>query len=178
LANLRFTDAIGTAEVDNGFAETASGVASRFSAWTPFQKPIGPAVTSLGTGARYQFAFRTDYGASFEVRDIDVPLLPKVLRLMAHLEGGGTVRVDTGDAWGRVYPNCCLAPGAEVSLSQASAADLTYSLGMTLINLDAQPMLCDYTTGPTVVLFAWDVSRSVTGGTFARTGTATFVADV
>lgn len=178
MAKLVFTDSIGTAEVDNGFNETASGVASRFSSWTPFQKPIGPATTSLGTGARYQFAFRTDYGASFEIRDIDVVLLQKVLRLMAHLEGGGTVRVDTGDAHGRVYASCCLAPGAEPTLSQANATDLTYALSLTLINLGATPMLCDYSAPVSSVLFAWDVSRSVTGGTFARTGTATFVADV
>lgn len=178
MASITFTDAIGTAQVDNGYTATATGVASRFSAWTPFQRPIGPAVTALGTGARYQFAFRTDYGAGFEIRDIDVPLLPKVLRLMAHLEGGGTVRVDTGDAFGRVYPTCCLAPGAEVNLAQASATDLTYSLSLTLLNLDATPMLCDYSAPVSTVLFAWDVSQGVTGGTFARSGTATFVADV
>lgn len=178
MAKLVFTDSIGTAEVDNGYSTTATGVASRFSAWTPFQKPIGPAVTALGTGARYQFAFRTDYGASFEIRDIDVALLPKVLRLMAHLEGGGTVRVDTGDAYERVYASCCLAPGAEVTLSQANATDLTYSVSMTLINLGATPMLCDYSAPVSTVLFAWDVSRGVTGGTYSRSGTATFVADV
>lgn len=178
MASITFTDAIGTAQVDNGLTAVATGVGSRFAAWTPFQKPIGPAVTSLGTGARYQFAFRTDYGASFEMRDIPVVLLPKVLRMAAHLEGGGTVRVDTGDAYGRVYASCCLASESEVSLAQANATDLTYTVSLRLLNLGATPMLCDYTEPASTVLFAWDVSRSVTDGTFARTGTATFMADV
>jgi len=177
LANLRFTDSIGTATVDNGMAEIAGGVASRFAGWTPFQRPVGPAATALGTGARIQFTFRVDHGASFEVRDIAPALLPKVLRLMEHLERGGTVRVETGDVAGRVYPSCCLA--GEVTLQQENATDLTYTLGLTLLNLDATPMLCDYSpvAGPSSVLFAWDVSRAVTGGTFDRTGTATFVSN-
>jgi hypothetical protein len=177
LANLTFTDAIGTVTFDNGLAESAGGVGSRFSAWVPFQRPIGPATTSLGTGARYQFVFRTDYGASFEIRDVPVTLLPRAIRLQAHLESGGTVRVDTNDAYGRIYGTCCLAPGATVEMQQANATDLTYSLSLALINLDAAPMLCDYSPviGPDSVLFDWDVSEAVTGGTFARTGTATFV---
>lgn len=158
----------------------AGGVASRFAGWTPFQRPIGPAVTGLGTGARYQFAFRTDYGASFEIRDIDVVLLPKVLRLMAHLEGGGTVRVQTDDVAGRVYPNCCLAPESEIALTQANATDLTFTVALSLLNLDAAPMLCEYTSviGPSSLLFGWDVSQSVTGGTYARAFLATFVTNV
>ena len=144
MAKIVFTDTLGAVDFNNGLTTTALGVASRFSAWTPFQRPIGPAATALGTGARSQFAFRIDYGASFEIRDIPVSSLSDALRLMAHLERGGTVEVQTADAASRTYTTCCLAPGGEVSLAQSNATDLTYSMSLTLINLGAAQMLCDY----------------------------------
>jgi hypothetical protein len=177
LASIRFTDAIGTATVSNGLDAIAGGVGSRFAGWVPFQRPIGAVATALGTGARSMFRFRTDYGAGFQMRDIETTALPEVLRLMEHLESGGTCAVFTEDAYGRSYASCCLAPGAETQLEMANNTDLTYTLSLTLINLGAVPMLCDYSPviGPASILFDWDVSRGVTGGTFSRASAATFV---
>jgi hypothetical protein len=179
LASIRFTDAAGTAVVSNGLDVIARGVGSRFAGWTPFAKPIGAVATALGTGARSMFRFRTDFGASFEIRDIDTVRLPEVLRLMAHLESGGTCAVFTDDVLGRSYASCCLAPEASTSLTQANATDLTYTLGLTLINLGGTAMLCDYSPvlGQSEALFRWAVADGVSGGTFARTGTASFVTD-
>lgn len=177
MASIQFTDAAGTATVTNGLDAIATGVASRFASWVPFQRAIGPVATSLGTGARSMFRFRTDYGASFRVTEIPVARLPEVLRLMAHLEAGGTCLVFTDDAFGRAYGNCCLAPNAEPSLELVDTTDLTYALSLALLNLDAEPMLCDYSPviGPDAVLFGWSVADGVSGGTFARTSTATYV---
>lgn len=123
------------------------------------------------------FRFRTDYGASFQMREIETTHLPEVLRLMEHLEAGGTCAVFTDDIYGRSYATCCLAPGADLQLEMASSTDLTYTLGMALINLDATPMLCDYSPviGPASILFDWDVSRGIATGTYSRGSTATFV---
>jgi hypothetical protein len=179
LASIRFTDAAGTAVVTNGLDVLAKGVGSRFAGWLPFAKPIGAVATALGTGARSMFRFRTDYGASFEMRELETVRLPETLRLMAHLESGGTCAVFTDDSFGRSYASCCLAPGAEPTLAQANATDLTYTLGLTLLNLGNTAMLCDYSPviGPAEALFRWAAADGVSGGTFSRTGTATFVTD-
>lgn len=177
MARITFTDAIGRVDFTNGYDTFAQGVASRFGNWTPFQRPIGAAATSLGTGARSLFRFRTDYGASFEMTEIPALNLAAALRLQAHLLDGGTVQVVTDDALGRVYDTCCLAPDADVGLSLADRTDLVYTMTFTLVNLGGTPMLCDYSPiiGPSGILFAWQASDAVAAGTFARTGTATFV---
>lgn len=171
MASLIFTDAIGTVTLTNGLDTIAGGVGSRFAGWVPFQRSVGATATSLGTGARTQFRFRVDYGASFQMTEIPNTTLPQVLRLQAHLEGGGTVRVVTDDVAGRVYATCCLAPDAEVGLELTDRAELLYTLSLSLINLGSQtPMLCEYSAvaGPRAVLFGWHVSQGVTGGTFTR----------
>lgn len=177
MASIRFTDAIGTATITNGLDQIARGVGSRFASWVPFQRPVGAVATALGTGARSMFRFRTDHGASFQMREIETTDLPQVLRLMEHLESGGTCAVFTDDIYGRSYASCCLAPGAEMQLEMASSTDLTYTLSLTLLNLGATPMLCDYSSviGPASILFDWDASRGITTGTYSRASVATFV---
>jgi hypothetical protein len=145
MASITFNDGT-SATLDNGMTAIAGGVGSRFADWTPFQRPIGPAVTALGTGARYQFAFRTDYGASFTMNDIPNSSMSIMLRLEAHLLGGGTVSVATGDSASRTYATCCLAPDAGVDITLQDKAELRYSMSFTLINIAASPgaMLCIY----------------------------------
>jgi hypothetical protein len=177
LARITFTDALGRVDFTNGYDTLAQGVASRFGNWTPFQRPVGAVATGLGTGARAMFRFRTDYGASFEMTEIPALNLAAALRLQAHLLDGGTVQVVTDDAFGRVYNTCCLAPDADVGVTLADRSDLVYTMTFTLINLDATPMLCDYSPsiGPNSILFAWQVSNAIPAATFSRTGPATFV---
>jgi hypothetical protein len=177
LASIRFTDTIGTATVTNGLDQIARGVGSRFAGWVPFQRAVGATATALGTGARTMYRFRTDYGASFQLRDIETTHLPEVLRLMEHLEAGGTVTVFTDDVYGRSYASCCLAPDGTVGLEMANNTDLTYTLSLALLNLGAVPMLCDYSPsiGPASILFDWDVSRGITTGTYSRGSDASFV---
>ena len=174
MASLTFTDASGTATCDNAMTTIAGGVASRFANYVPFQRPVGAVATSLGTGARTMFRFRTDFGASFQVTDIPLGNLATALRLQTHLLDGGTVIVRTDDAAGRTYVSCCLAPDADVTLELADRQTLTYTLGLTLINLNGTPMLCDYGTGMQTLAarFTWQAADGVLGGTFTRANVA------
>lgn len=145
MARIVFTDSIGTATLDNGLGTAGGGFGARFAGWTPFTQPVGPARTALGTGARYKFAFRTDRGARFRLEEIPATHLAVAIRLMAHLENGGTVRVDTDDAQARVYTSCGLAPESEPMLEPADRRRLTYTLSLALINLGTtDDMLCEY----------------------------------
>lgn len=179
MGRIRFTDSTGPATLDNGLATIAGGVAARFRGWTPFVVPIGPVRTALGTGARYQFAFRTDYGARFRLEEIPTTSLPAALRLQAHLLGGGTVAVETDDSEGRTYETCGLAPDTEPMLEFVDAVNQLYAFSVSLINLAASPeaMLCEYgpiVTPATVLLVA--APDRLPDATFVRASTATYAA--
>jgi hypothetical protein len=144
MASISFNDGV-AATLDNGLTAIAGGAASRFANWTPFTRRVGPSATSLATGARTMFTFRTDYGASFEMREIPASAMSVVLRLKRHLENGGTVTVTTGDSAARTYATCGLAPDAALGLTMTDPVQLTYTLSIALINLGAaSDMLCEY----------------------------------
>jgi hypothetical protein len=105
---------------------------------------MGPVATALGTGRPFRFVFRTDYGASFGMREIPNTSMPTMLRLQAHLLIGGLVTVTTGDNASRVYSSACLAPESDVSIALQDATALLYEMQFTLINLAGAPMLCEY----------------------------------
>lgn len=146
MATITFTDGTGAVTLDNGTTSVSSGVGSRFADWIPFQRPIGPAVTALGTGQRYQYAFRTDYGASFSMTDIPNSKMSDMLRCQAWLLGGGTVSVNTGDASNRTYATCCLSPDGDVSITLQDKNVLLYSMSFAVINVASPPaaMICEY----------------------------------
>lgn len=144
MGSVAFTDSIGAATFTNGLEAIAAGVGSRFASWTPWTMPIGPNAHALGTGARYQYTFRTDYGATFEIREIPATGHAIALRLIRHLKGGGTCSVATGDGV-HAYATCGLAPGFEPALSMTDSRNIRYSLALSLINLGAAAdMLCEY----------------------------------
>jgi hypothetical protein len=144
LASITFTDAGGTATLDNGLTAIAGGLGSRFTGWVPFQRPIGPMATALGTGRGTRFIFRTDYGASFTINELPNTAMATMLRLQAHLLAGGLVTVTTGDAANRTYTNCCLTPDGDVTIEMQDSTLLTYSMSFTLLNLGGAAMLCEY----------------------------------
>jgi len=144
MASITFNDG-GAATLDNGLTAIASGAASRFANWVPFTRRFGASATALGTGARAMFTFRTEYGASFELREIPNSSLSIVLRLKRHLENGGTCTVNTGDSASRSYATCGLSPDGSVGLTLSDPQQLTYTLSLSLINLGAaSDMLCEY----------------------------------
>ena len=145
MASITFNDGT-SATLDNGTTAIASGVGSRFADWVPFQRPVGAAAVALGTGARSMFTFRTDYGASFTMNDIPNTSMATMLRCQAHLLGGGTVSVATGDNASWTYATCCLAPDGDVTITLTDKTALLYSMSFTLINIAGSPsaMLCIY----------------------------------
>lgn len=146
MASITFTDGTGAVTLDNGTTSINGGYGSRFADWTPFQTPIGPRVTALGTGRPFQFRFRTDYGARFTLTDIPNSEMAKMLRCQEWLLRGESVTVNTGDASSRSYATCYLAPDGEVSITLQDKALLLYSMSFALINGAASPaaMLCLY----------------------------------
>lgn len=144
MASITFTDGSGTATLDNGLTSSAAGVGSRFANWTPFTRRVGERATALATGASYSFTFRIDYGASFEMRDIPNTNQAVALRLIRHLQGGGTCTVTTGDTASRTYSQASLDPEGDVTLAFQDPQFLTYSMTFSLINLAGADMLCTY----------------------------------
>ena len=146
MATITFTDGTGAVTLDNGTTAISTGVGSRFSDWLPFQNPIGPRVTALGTGRPFQFRFRTDYGASFSLMDIPNTKMSDMLRCQEWLLRGELVAANTGDASNRSYTTCYLAPDGDVTITLQDKSLLLYSMSFVLINGAASPsaMLCIY----------------------------------
>lgn len=142
MASIQFTDGTGAVTLQSAWPAPAN----RFGAWRPFAVPIGEGAHALGTGQRYQFVHRTDYGASFEIRGLVNTDVDLALRLQAHLISGGTCTVNTADAASRSYATCCIAPDAEVSIEGPDVVTLEYVVRVAVINVAAAPaaMLCEY----------------------------------
>lgn len=143
-ASIAFTDGSGAATLDNGLTAVAAGAGSHFSTWTPDARVVGPRRASLGTGAPSVFRFRTDYVATFELRDIPQANMATAQRLIEWLRRGNTCAVTTGDQSANVYASCALAEGADAALRQQDPVEQTWTLTLTLVNLGAAPMLCTY----------------------------------
>lgn len=144
MATIVFNDGGGSVTLDNGTTSIGSGGGSRFADWVPFQRPIGPRVPALGTGRPYQFAFRTDYGASFSMTDIPNTKMSDMLRCQAWLLNGGAVTVNTGDNATRSYTTCYLAPDGDITITLQDKNVLLYAMSFVLINSAAASMLCIY----------------------------------
>jgi len=143
MASISFNDGA-SATLDNGLTTTAGGVGSRFANWTPFTRRVGERAVTLATGASYAFTFRIDYGATFEIREIPNTSQSTAMRLVRHLQGGGTCTVTTDDAASRVYTTCAIDPQGDVTLDFQDPTFLTYTLKLSLINLGGGDMLCVY----------------------------------
>lgn len=146
--SLTWTDEIGAATLVNGLPAPAD----RFAGWTPFRRPVGPRAHALGTGLPYKYRLRTDYGARFRLEYIKPTRHELVMRLIDHLENGGVVTVNTGDAAGRSYAACYVAEGFDLSgaLEQSDRRTIEYTLTLELINSGAADMLCLYDGGSVV----------------------------
>ena len=144
MASITFNDGA-SATLDNGLTGVAAGVGSRFATWTPFTRRVGERAVTLATGASFAFTFRIDYGARFEMRDLPNTTQSVALRLIRHLQGGGTCTVTTDDAASRVYTTCSMDPEGDLSYAFQDAAYLTYTMSLSLINLASADMLCQYT---------------------------------
>lgn len=138
--SLTFTDGTGAATLNNSKAVPAD----RFTNWTPMAAAVKADSTSLATGQPFPFVFRTDYSASFALAAIPNTSQATALRLIAWLEQGGVVSVNTGDSATRVYASCYLAPGSRATLSLSNPRNLEYTLSLTLLNTAGAAMICTY----------------------------------
>lgn len=119
--------------------------ADRLNGFAPAVTVVGQRRTLLASGAPRVWAYRTDYTATFVVRDLPNTALSACLSLARHLAEGGTVLVETGDRDAALYGNCALAPDADVPQPELSdPVGLRYSMTFTLVNLDGAPILARY----------------------------------
>lgn len=141
-SKIDWTDAVGVASLSNGLPVPLDRLAS----WNPKAKPIGPAERAVGTGSLFTFTFRTDYTASFEIRNIPNSSMALMLRLQEHLLKGGQVSLTTGDSLSSVYPTCELAPDTEPTITPSDSRELRFVFAVTLLNVAATPvrMICQY----------------------------------
>jgi hypothetical protein len=131
-------------------AGTITGVwagtpADRLMSFEPDVRVVGQRRTLLASGAPRVWAYRTDFVASFELRDIPNTTMEAALAVLAHIASGGTFTVHTDDAAARSYPNCVLAPDADPpSLKLSDKQALRYSVAVTALNLDGAPLVAIY----------------------------------
>ena len=114
---------------------------NRFRAWQPLAPIVGPEEEGLGDGALYVYEFRADYGASFEMPYIQQSDLAIALRLIRHLNRGGTVTVNTDDASSRTY-TCQKWKGTQPELGPPDPVTLRRTLKLTLRNTAEADLLC------------------------------------
>lgn len=143
VTSLTWTDDFGFAELTNGMPEPGD----RFSGWTHLTTEAkgGARVSAvaLGTGLTYTWDHRVDYGAKFSLAYIANADQVLCARLKLHLEGGGTVTVNTGDSDDNSY-DCTIWPGSEVSLGPPDKKDLKLTVSLSVRNTAADFMLCTY----------------------------------
>lgn len=146
--SIQFTDEIGAATLTNGKVSPAD----RFATWTPMKRHKGSPTKRDSDNALMLFRTSTIYGATFELQNIPMKSIGGVRnvdvadRLVAHLLGGGTCTVNTGDASSTVYATCGVYPDTEPSLQLTNRQLLEYSLTLALQNLAGSPvqMVCHY----------------------------------
>lgn len=137
---IEFIDEVGTVTLQSSYP---AGPARRFRNWTPNQRAVGPRVFALGTGRPYEFAFRRDYTASFEISGILPTQHSDFLRFKVWAMKGGTFEVYTEDVDSHYY-ECRIAPDSEPSLQLEDSVMLEYVISVTARNIAGTPMICNY----------------------------------
>jgi hypothetical protein len=142
--SIAFTDGTGSATLTSDSQLLPPH--DRFWAWTPLspttETEAASEVVSL-TGVTHQWAYRSDYGASFELRRIAEGSLAIADRLIRHLKTGNTVTVNTGDLDSATY-TCRLMPGSTPQRTLADEAMRWYTLALSLKNGSAAAMTVRY----------------------------------
>jgi hypothetical protein len=135
-SSLEFNDG-SAATLTNGYPPPGD----RFAGWEMDSPLMGVEAETLADGTLHVFEFHVKYVASFELRDIPQSQVATALRLIRHLNRGGEVTVNTGDAEGRTY-TCQKLKGAEPSLGKPDPVTLRRTLKLTLRNTEQADLLC------------------------------------
>jgi hypothetical protein len=139
-----FTDSAGNAQVTNGL--TLEG--RRFSNWVPDVIRVGDRRTVLGTGRMYEYLYRQDYVASFQIEHLPASAMATVMRWKAYAMKGCEFVVATEDAGSRLY-TCWLRPDTEPTIELTDRVNIEYTLTVQVMSADtpAVPLECLYSTG-------------------------------
>lgn len=135
-SSIAFADNEGAAELTNGYPAPGD----RFAAWTPKSPLKSVEAEALGDGTLHVWEFHAKYVVSFELRHIPQDQIEVALRLIRHLNRGGEVTVNTGDAGDRVYI-CQKLMGSEPELGPPDSVTLRRTLKLTLRNTEEADLL-------------------------------------
>jgi hypothetical protein len=141
MATITFTDGTGAVTLSNGKA----GPGSRFSQWTPSIDRIADRRFALGTGIAYEYLFREDFTASFQIEHLPLTQLANVSRFMRWALQGNTFTVNTQDKTNKTY-TCRLRPETMPTLTMTDRVVLEYTLDLSVISA-ASPtvfLACEY----------------------------------
>lgn len=137
---ITFTDEVGAVTLQSSYPD---GPARRFRNWTPDAKAIGPRVFALGTARPYEFRFRTDYTASFEIPGILPSQHEDFMRFKLWAMKGCIFEVYTEDSDNHYY-ECRIAPETEPQMQLEDSAMLEYAISVSVRTLAGTPMICNY----------------------------------
>lgn len=115
---------------------------NRFLNWAPKPVVVGPRHHALGTGIPYVYKHALVHTVTFVLAEFPQSKLADLLRFKAHLDNGGSFTLYTEDAAARTYPNCYLAEGGSVDLSDPDPVELLRTLTATVMNAAGTPFLC------------------------------------
>src|SRR5688500_6911566 len=125
MASVTWTDGTGAASI----VPRVNGVSavSRFNAWEPMPRVIGPRHHRLGTGAPMVEVLRIDRVVSFVVPMLFAADQTLADRLIIHAMSGGQFVVNTTDLAARSY-TCTIPEGGDITFGMADGSQLRYEL--------------------------------------------------
>jgi hypothetical protein len=129
MATITFTDAGGAVTLSN----QKFGPGNRFSNWTPDIVRVSDTKIGVGTGIRYEYLFRQDYVASFDIEYVPVAELEKVARFKAWALAGNTFNVNTQDKANRVH-TCRLSPQGDITVKMQDRSMLEYTVSVDVVS--------------------------------------------
>jgi hypothetical protein len=141
MATITFTDGTGAVTLSNG----KDGPGSRFSQWTPSIDRIADRRFALGTGIAYEYLFREDFTATFQIEHLPLSELQDASRFTRWALQGNTFTVNTQDKTNKVYV-CRLRPDTVPSLTMTDRVLLEYTLDLSVISASSPTVFlaCEY----------------------------------
>jgi hypothetical protein len=136
-SSLEWDDDQGAGTLTNGYPAPGD----RFAGWEMDSPLQSVEAETLADGTVHVFEFHAKYHVTFELRDIPQDQVASALRLIRHLNRGGEVTVNTGDAASRTY-TCQKVKGSQPSLGKPDPNTLRRTLKLTLRNTDTDDMVC------------------------------------
>lgn len=141
MATITFTDSIGAVTLSNDKA----GPGSRFSQWTPSIDRIADRRFALGTGIAYEYLFREDFTASFQIEHLPLAQLANAARFTRWALQGNTFTVNTQDKTNKSYL-CRMRPDSVPTLTMTDRVALEYTLDVSVVSASSPKVFlaCEY----------------------------------